>query len=597
MKDTVNRRPFRAIGLKLPRCGLRFGEAPCTATGTPKCHNLYWTCKDKENYSPTGSIEYLFVQRDVEFFDSFTTAEGNNTIRTGGIPALMSASATPTEINIAARDQNSGALGVRSTISARISAFPDSLVQPWADYYLADRGLIEADFWQVLDARTNGLYPGAEIYDYQGYVGQPLEDMQRRRYSMESVSISREGSVSLAGRDPIMKALETEYPRATDITLRADIDETTTTILVSGLEPDVDDAFGNTAPRRFLRIGSEIIEYTGYSGSGGDWTLTGVTRGVIGSEAGSHEQFDACQRVAYHEAQTYYDALKYITQDHTPIPDDTLNSDTWDVEGGRWLQASQLTGAITEPTPYTRVAAELARDGMFSIWWDERAGELVIRALRPPFAPTDNIYTLTDDDNIELLTPQVERKPDERITRVDVLYNPRNPVTRTDFANAANRRIRIDAELESDQAGGDGVLPLRIESRWIRTNANALRVSSAIMRQYRLPPKYITLRVDAKDRDIKTGDVIDLRTRLVLDTEGQTVQLRWIVKRCHDVTPGTRLELKLQSYQFTGRFFFIMPDGSPSYEDATPEQRESGGFISDTVTKKMPNGDEPYLIF
>ena len=597
MRDMVNRRPFRAIGLKMPRCSLRFGEAPCTATGTPRCHNIYWTCRDKDNYTPTGSIEYVFLQSDLEFFDCYSEADSGNTIRTGGIPALLSAQATPTEINIAARSEGSGALGVRSTITARISAFPDSLVQPWSDYYLDDRGPVDADFWQVLDARTNGLYPGAEIYDYQGYVGQALEDMQRRRYSMESVSISREGSVSLSGRDPIMKALETEYPRGTDIALREDISDTTGTILVSGLEEDVDNAFGNTGSRRFLRIGSEIVEYTGYNGSGGDWTLTGVTRGAIGTEAASHNQFDACQRVAYHENQTYYEALKYIIENHTPIPDDTLNSDTWDTEGERWLQASQMTGAIAESVPFTSVAAELARDGLFSIWWDERSGELAIRALRPPFEATDTLYTLTDDDNIELLTPKVDRKPDERITRVDVLYNPRDPVEATDFSNAANRRIRIDAEMESDDAGGDGVMPLRIESRWIRTNTNALRVASSIMRQYRLPPKYVTLRIDAKDREIKTGDVIDLTTRLILDTEGQPVQLRWIVKKCHDVTPGTRLELKLQSYQYDGRFFIIMPNGSPSYADATPAQRVNAGYISDDATGRMPNGDEPYLIF
>ena len=122
-KDTVNRRPFRAIGLKMPRCGLRFGVAPCTATGSP-CHNLRGTCKDTDNYDPSGSIEYVFIQSDVEYLDCYRSQNGGDDIRTGGIPALVSAKATPTELNLAGRSEGSRALGVRSTIGATIAAIP-----------------------------------------------------------------------------------------------------------------------------------------------------------------------------------------------------------------------------------------------------------------------------------------------------------------------------------------------------------------------------------------------------------------------------------------------------------------------------------------
>jgi hypothetical protein len=596
-ENQVNRRPFRAIGLKMPRCSLRFGVGACTATGSPKCHNLYWTCKDKENYTPTGSVEYVLVQKDVEFFDCYSVSDGGNTIRTGGIPALISARATPTEINLAGRSEGSRALGVRSTISARISGFPDSLVQPWVDFYLADRGLIGADFWQVLAARTNSLYPGAEVYDYQGYVGQALDDMQKRRYVMDAVTVPREGSITLSGRDPIMQALETEYPRSTEITLLQEIDDAQTTgITVSGVEADLDDAFGNTGARRFLLIGSEIIQYTGYSAFGADWQLTGVTRGAIDTDIGQHERFAACQRVAYHERQAYYEALRYIIDSHTPIPSDTLNGDTWDTEGRRFLSAQQLTGAIPKPTKFDTIAGELARDGQFSMWYDERDGELKIRAIRAPYAPTDVPVLLTDEDNIELLSPRVEVAPDERITRVDVLYNQRNPLGRDEFQDFATRRIRIDGETEKAEAGGRGAIPLRIESRWVRTNANALTLSAGILRQYRLPPKYVTIRADAKDRNIKTGTVIDLRTRLIIDTEGEIEQLRWIVRSCDDVNPGTRVELKLQSYQYPGRYFVIMADDAPNYLDATPEQRAFGGWLAG-ADGRMSNGDEPYRIY
>jgi len=597
-KDAVNRRPFRAIGLKMPRCSLRFGVGACTATGSPKCHNTRATCKDVENYTPTGSVEYVFIQSDVEYLDCFKSENGGNDIRTGGIPVLQSAKATPTEINLAGQSEGSRALGVRSTIGATIGGFADSVVQPWVDYYVADRGLINADFWQLLGVRTNDLYPGAEVYDYQGYVGDALDDMQRRRYLFDSVTVPREGRVSLNGRDPIMKALETEYPRATEITLAVDIDETQTTgIVVSCEEAELSDAFGNTAPLSLLGIRSELISYTGYTADGNNWELTGVTRAAVGTDAATHDRFAACQRAAYHRQQSYYDALRYIIDEHTPIPSDVLDGSTWDTEGRRFLGAATMTGVIPMPTKFNKVAGEITRDGKFSLWYDERSGELNIRALRAPYAPTDNPVTLTDEDNIELLTPRVDIKPDERITRVDLLYNERNPTASSDFQNYETRRIRIDDETENPDVADGGIIPLRIESRWIRADTHALSVGATILKQYRLPPKYITLRVDAKDRGIKEGTVVDLRTRLLIDTEGQPVALRWIVKYCDDVNPGTRIELKLQSYVRDGRYAVIMPNDAPSYADATDAEKDFGCFIAETATGEMPNGDEPYLIY
>jgi hypothetical protein len=536
------------------------------------------------------------VQRDVEYLDCYSV-DGQD-VRTGGIPALVSAKSTPTELNIAGRSEGSGALGVRSTISATISTFPESLVQPWSDFYFDTRGAIDADFWQLLSVRTSDLYPGAEVFDYQGYFGQTLDDMQRRRYLMDSVTVPREGRVQVAGRDPIMKALETEYPRSTEITLTLDITDTQTTgIEVSGDEADIDDAFGNTGDLRLLTIGSEILSYTGYTASGGNWLLSGVTRGAVGTEASTHRRLAACQRAAYHLQQTYYDALRYIIDQHTPIPSDTLDGPTWDTEGKRFLGGNRLTGVIPAPLKFTAVAQELTRDGKFALWYDERAGQLVIRAIRAPYAPTDQPVTLTDDDNIELLSPRVEVAPDERITRVDIFYQQRNPTGRGEFSNFETRRIRVDPETESAQVADGGAIPFRIESRWIRTDANALSIGAGILRQYRLPPKYVTIRIDAKDRAIKTGTVVDLRTRLLIDREGVPISERWIVKACDDVNPGTRIELKLQIYRAEGRYAVIMPNDAPSYADASEAERAFGCFIAETATGLMPNGDPGYLIY
>ena len=98
-KDTYGRVPVVIAEVTQPRCALRFGVGDCTATGTPKCYNTYWTCLDKPNYDPTGSIAWRFSRPGDDVDWLYEEDAGGNNIKTNAIPILETASHTSSRIN------------------------------------------------------------------------------------------------------------------------------------------------------------------------------------------------------------------------------------------------------------------------------------------------------------------------------------------------------------------------------------------------------------------------------------------------------------------------------------------------------------------
>jgi hypothetical protein len=161
--------------------------------------------------------------------------------------------------------------------------------------------------------------------------------------------------------------------------------------------------------------------------------------------------------------------------------------------------------------------------------------------------------------------------------------------------NYKNRAIRIDAEVESDEAAGGKIVDNEIHSRWVKTAGNASLLSASLLLRFRLPPRYLTLTMDAKDRSVNIGDPIDLTTRYIRDSEGNAIETRWQVIGIDDTKPGSQIKVELQSYQFIGKFAIIMANNAPDYADATAAQRLEGCWIAEN-TGLMPDGSEGYLL-
>jgi len=558
-------------------------------TGTRKCYNTFGTCQDTENYDGTGEIRWRFAKPEAGILPLYN--EAGDLIETNPMYMLQSVSTAPTRVNLGTSRQGESPFGVRGevTIGLRDQNFDDHVGDP----YLSERGTVTGTFWGKWVAR-NPFYPGATVKVYEGYRGQSLASMQSRLYVLSRVDgPDAQGNVTLRGSDPLQLSdrRRAMFPRATDMRLRSAVGVNDTTIGVVATVADVTAAFGNTGDTRFARIGSEVFSYTGYTGTAPNITLTGVRRGVLNTVASEHSRGDGVQRVGRYDRMKFWRVAYDLLTEHSTLPASFIDLDQWDAEGGKFLNTFNTSATITEPTAVETLIGELCRDGLFSIWWDERAQTIPLLALRPP---QEDPVVISDEINILAGSATLTTKPDDRLTRVSVYYGRFDPTKALDDpVNYTRRRVRIDGPSELADATGGEIREQQIYSRWIGSDAQAVLLGAQILLRYKSIPRYLQIRVDAKDREITIGDVVDATTRVVVDDTGASVQSRWQVISWEETRPGDTIALDLQSYTFIGRFGYYMADGSPDYNSATDEQKDTGGFYADDQGR-LPDGTKGY---
>lgn len=592
-ESTYGREPLTIVEIRQPRCGLRFGVSPCTATGTPKCYQTWGSCLDRANIDQTGSITWRFCKPRAGIMPIYD--EDGEDIATNPIPLLVSASTTSSVINTGAQREGQSPLGVGSTVALE---FDD---QPWddhvGDYYLADRTSVQGNFWAKWRAR-NAFYTGMTTSVYEGYVGQALVDMQRRDHVFSRlVGPDARGRVRVEGTDPLRlaEAKDAMFPRATDIRLVDPIDVSTTAIRVEVVAiEDLTDAFGNTGARKFIRIGQEILLYTGQSlVAGSQYDLTGVARGRFGTAAEEQSVGAVCQRVGRYEDILMWEVAADLIDNHTRIPAAYRDSTQWSDEGMDYLITQKTDRTIPTPEAVEKHLGQLCQQGNFAIWWDERQRKIPLLANRPP---KGSPIVVTDALDILADTAETRDDPDAQISRVAIYYAPRNPFDMDKPENYRVLRINIDGDIEAEAAGGVA-RTLTIYAPWITRDTEALGTASRMLLRYRLIPKYLSFELDANRRSIKIGDVLAVTAGTHIDTEGRPLSTVWQVISAEEHRPGDALRLELQSYFFIGHFGFIMPNtATDAYASATDTEKATGCYIAETVSEMMPGGDEPYLI-
>jgi hypothetical protein len=316
-----------------------------------------------------------------------------------------------------------------------------------------------------------------------------------------------------------------------------------------------------------------------------------VERAQLGTVATSHEDEAAVQRGAYHFKQRIYEVARDILENHSSIDNSFIDETSWDFEGRNFLTTLSCTTFVGVPVPAEEILGELSRDGMFTIWWDERRQKIPLLAVRPP---QEIPVKWNDVDNIASFSKRTVM--DDRMTRVTVYFTPRDVLQGLeDPTNYRNRRIRIDLEVESEVAAGGSIVDNTIFSRWVRAFSNALLLSASLLLRYRLPPEFVTIEIDAKDRSINIGDVVDLTTRYVRDTEGGIPETRWQVIALEEPEPGSKMLAELQSYQFVGKFAIIMANDTADYAEISDADRLRGCWLSDD-DGLMPDGTDGYLL-
>jgi len=571
-ETTIGREPLQVIEIEQPLCTLEYGVSPCTAaigvTGSIKCFNGSKTCQDLPNYDP----EPLLLR--------FCKSQAKQPEGIFCVPSLMSVSTSPTQINVVGGSKSKGPLGIRAELSVTFKDHPYSDVL--VDKYRLERNYIATDrgsYWSKWLAR-NPYYNGYIMRVYDGYVGQSLSEMGKRTYlidtfsgpdSNQNVMIKAKDVLKLADND------KAQAPGASTGKLIVDYTES------ASMDP--------------MRItGGVAAEYTGVSTiSDTEINLTGITRSIRTTEAEDQDAGDRVQICLEYTDIRPDDLANDLLTTYGNVPASFITLADWSAEASVWLEQFRLSTLITEPTGVTDLLGEITEQALFYIWWDERAEQIRLRALRPAF--NDSVKSIDNFKNILAGTFELKAKPKERISQVWVFFGQRNPVEKLDDEqNFRSIRVRVDADAESDLQYGEQRIR-KIYSRWIQSDAIAIQTTARLLSRFRDTPEYIAFALDAKDRAMWTGDLADVTVDSIVDETGGPRVLRWQVISAEETISGEVTEYQLQRFEYgpTDKAAFIMATNAPIYANASEAQRLTGGFIGDDFGL-MPNGDPGYTL-
>jgi hypothetical protein len=582
------REPVQIVELVQRRCGLRFGVGDCTATGAPMCYQTWTTCPVRAVYDSSGSIAWRFVANGAGIWPIGDQSDPD-VITTNAFPVDgLTVSTASGSLNAAGVLDGKSPAGARSRVTVTMADFP--WADPVGDFYLGDRvDLPERMFWAVWAAR-NAFFGGMTLNIYDGYRGDALGDMSKRAYVVDKFEgPDGSGRVSITGLDPLVLSTnqKAKFPEEMDVRLPSAITSGQVTIRVQTGEPaKLTKSYGNLTGIYHLRIGNEVLSYTGVTTiEDGVYDLTGCVRGVVGTAASATAD-TRCQRVGrYVDIPTWeigYDLLV----NHTPLPAAYVDHAVWADEGDTYLPTLRSTVWIMEPTLVDDLMGECCQQGMFYYWWDERTQSVPMLAVRPPKASVARLDWRTD---ILASSVELRREPESLLTRVFVYYDPRDPfASRTAASNYRVVSGRIEGSTEHPDAAG-GPRPLSIYARFVSTEAHAVQIIQRIISRYSVMPRFVSLRLDSKNKEITIGDVCDLTARELVDSEGRLLADRWQVISWSEVRHGEVYLIDLQTYDYIGAFAFWMADGAPDWEDATDEQRALGAWWADD-DGKYPDG-------
>lgn len=581
-KDAMGREPIQIIEIDQDFCGLSYGVAPCAAaigvTGTDKCFNTFKTCQDVTNYDRQSKTI------------RFTRPRSNMPAEKYLIPCLESVSTSPTIINVAGGDKNKKALGVRATLTATFFDIPhnDNRVDP----YKNERSYIAIDrstFWAKWLAR-NPYYQNRVIRVLDGYIGQSLSEMTSRTYLIESIDgPGSNGRVTIKAKDVLNLTDESksQAPIASTGELIDDIDDTITTLRITEAE-----ASDYPAPG-IVRVNDELITYTGVSTiSPTEINVTGCVRGTNNTAAASHSSDDRVQWCLEYDNVNCVDITTGLLLNYAKLDASWIPAADWNAERDQWLPQFNVSAIITEPTSVNTLLSELTQQCAYYIWWDERAQEVKLRAVKPA---TEVPTRINESRNILENSITITERPKERISQVWIFYNQADPTRKLDEENNYPA-VKVTADLGREDATQYGESVIRkIYSRWIKSSAQAVSLGAKMLARFKDNPAYMSVDLDAKDRDLWTGDLVDVTTRQLVNQYGEEIETRFQIIKAEERESGHLMRYELQKFVFTGRFAFIMASDAPDFTAATPEQKENGCWIANSAGL-MSDGSDPYRI-
>lgn len=557
------------LEIDIDRCQNTYGVAPCTASGTAgtECYNCWATCQDKANYV-RGIKTWSFCTPGAP-------VPAGRAIR----PYLIDLDPSPTEIDLERGLPRAGA--VTLTLADEICSDIE------ADAYHATRpAAAGGTFWARFIAR-NPNYAGRFARLKTAYFTDGWDDaaFTTELYIIERIDPpDSRGRVRLTLKDPTKLADRRTMPEATDGKLTAAMAADATFAQLGSGHGALYPAAG------FIRIDDEVIEYTSKVGDVLTWPDYSW-RGRFNTVAATHDAGDGVQLCQVWQGVRVHQVLDDLFAG-AGVPPANIDSAGFLSEDDNWLSNDfAVTACISEPEKITKLISELVVQIGAYTWWEPESQLMRFKVIAPLPLDAAPVIELTEVAQIVEGSVKIERLEDKRLTVAGIWYDPKSATADPDKTITYLRgEIWIDADAESANEYGDRRSDIRT-SRWF-TAANEVAVRVAVSRRtgrYRDAPQRIHCLLDAKDRDIKAADLIDVSVSQVVGFDGQPATVRAIVTRRKD--EGGRVALRMRATDLDGRFGFWAPDATGDY----PADSQYAHWAPDTEI--FPDGTGPYLYF
>lgn len=551
-RESIGRQPVEYIIIYRDSCSLTYGEGACEAklgeTGSHKCFNTISTCQFKDAYTRNFQKDYFFSPENL----SSKPIPGNH-IR---LPFLRSVSYTPTTINPAGANKNMQPLGKRATISVTLEdANPFDFSQ---DKYFLERldGTAQEDsqgydpdekgtFFGKYFARNQYLW-GRRIEWITGYLDEngDLIDQLIRTFFIDSVSgPDEDGKVSISAKDALMLTNQdkAKAPIPSQGRLDSSISASDTSLTISSQVAGVMDEYASSGK---VKIGNELIDYTGKSGN----DLTGLTRGILGTESDDHDEGETVQACWEVDSKQPDDIIRELLEDYTNIPATLMATGQWgdEVSNKPWLQ-HQYSTVISDPTGVDKLLGDIAQQQQFFPWFDDLDNSIKIAAIAPDYDPESLTVDVDDEANIIADSFSTKRLDDQVATRLYTYVEPINwAEDLKDKKNYKTVLIDWDSEEEDDNHRRQSESE-EVYGYWLTPTLGAL-LANNIVRQFSVTPTKETFSLDAKDMGIKTADFIAIYHRLITDEIGERKRRISQIISAKESKKGTTFEYQAVSY-------------------------------------------------
>ena len=567
------REPITIVEIWQDKCCNVFGTSEgcgtCNATVGP-CFNTLKTCTSRQDYELGEPLKLRFAEERINLPRDINL-----------IPILKGVTTVPTQINVGSGDKNTSPLGQRSMVVVSLQDIPhsDLLVDPYRDernYNPLDRG----SFWNKWLAR-NPYYQNRRLVVYDGYVGQNIEDMRSRTFFIDNISgPDARGNVSIKAKD-VLKFVSNEraqFPIQSNGLVNKEIGGEASEVEIKNGSISEYDPGGEGSG--FIRIGDEVISWSGITLDNGIITLSNLGRGSFKTETDSHSEGDNVQFCKQYNDEPIVNVVLDLME-ASGVPSDLIPQAEWETEAERWLNSFNVSVLLTEAFGVGDLLAELTEQCLFYVWWDDFEQKINLRALRPvDLAGGESVFSIDDTNHVIEGSLRIERKPEQRVSRVYTYLRQINPTEGVeDRQNYSRWRLQIDANAEGEEQYGERRIR-EVFARWLQGDGQAQTVNSRMISRYRNNPEIISFSLDAKDRAIKVADIVDLKARQFTNDFGEEVVKRLQVIKIEESNLGHRQTYTGQFFEFFADYGFIMPNGSLDYSSASDEEKENGCYFA-----------------